>query len=249
MIGIENKISNIKSKIAEKFFFSRNPVILWSGGLESTVILFLARQILANVHILQFRSGMRPEQLKFSDDLIKKENLKVFVYQPFQRFVVPSGNSVALVEDYSIGSGSLPLVRDVVHDDDHCLIDTAKAPKTDTFPFPFDTAIVGWLEGDKHEVLADFVFSEEIPIGDSLFFSPLVDYTKEEIREIAEHLNIPLSGFYQTGDERLDTGNFLACSRCFTPNEEVFCPKDKKYIKGMFWEPDAMLNAFRERLN
>jgi len=60
----------------------KRAVLWWSGGADSTLILALLREQPINFDILQVRYAWSKEQKRYSDDLIREWDLKVFDYPP-----------------------------------------------------------------------------------------------------------------------------------------------------------------------
>lgn len=224
----------------------KSPVLFWSGGRDSSLLLFLILGILPSIPVIQFRTDWRKEQKVYSDDLIAEKDLSVISFQPVDRSVLPSGENFVLVDDYLINGERFPVIRDIVHSDDFCTLDYSKKTTND-FPFVYDLAIVGWKKSDKQEVLGETVLPRNIRVGTTDFFAPLFDYTDEEVQAMCDELKIKLSGFYADGDERKDTGNFVGCCNCFKDEEKVFCPKEQKEIHSHKWNKEAALKAFQSR--
>jgi len=247
---MKEKIQKLRDDLKGLFELENNNlVLLWSGGSDSTLLLYLAREINPDVHIVQYRSDLTDEQVAFSDSVISSLDLKVITYAPVKRFFLRAENQISMISDYSIRDSFLAIIRDCIDDESVCGFDFNAAPKTDRYEFPFVYALVGWRKDDAHAVLGNYDFKEQTEIGGRLFVAPLFDWTKEEVLQASKVLNIPLNEFYSTGNERLDTGNQLCCTRCLSSDEKVFCPKVQKEIDSVKWSPEASLTEFRNRFS
>jgi len=256
MTGPSEKLDRLSSALQAIVLEAALPVLLWSGGADSTLLVYLMQKIAPETAIVQFRDEWREEQIRFSDSVIKDLKLKVYVYAPADRFLVPAsedGEELALVSDYSIGDAVLPFVRDIVFDRRACVLDLAGAPRTPAMAFPYDAVITGFRSTDTHFAMGDnFRMHPKTIFAARLFAAPLFDWTRENVLDACRELQIPLSEFY-TGerDDRFDTGNLLACDRCVSKPDgtSVFCHKSGGDVTAAGWDKQKTLESFRKRFD
>lgn len=233
---------DIKSRVEN----ANKTVLLWSGGKDSNLILEIIRLEKLEVQIMQFRPDWRKSQKAWVDQQIIEKDLSVISPMPVDRFVVQTGQNIALVDDYLINGQRIPIIRDAVHSDFSCILDISKERCAEV-PFPYDLVLTGWKKGETHAVLGDFELSQSEMVGNAEFYSPLFDLTDEEVFGLCAYLDVALPEYYKTDGETGDTGNILACSECLKGADEVICPKLQRTIRGHSWDREKVLEQFQER--
>lgn len=219
------RVAHLLDNIGER------PVLWWSGGLESTLLLAMLRENGQEFDIVQMREGWTRTQKKKSDELIIKWNLKVFSFPPSNVTLV--GNLTAVM-DYA----GTPMLKDVI-EGTQCLADIGKHTMHQ-MPFQWDCHIVGSREEDRH-------FDRQIVFAERWdnFYAPLFKWTRDEVKEALRERGLDDTD----ADEQSDTGNLSACHNCVKGTGQVWCPADKKYIDSVVWNPDDNLQQFLARWN
>lgn len=236
---------DIKSRVEN----ANKTVLLWSGGKDSNLILEIIRLEKLEVQIMQFRPDWRKSQKAWIDQQIIEKDLSVISPMPVDRFVVQTGQNIALVDDYLINGQRLPIIRDAVYSEFSCILEISKERCAEV-PFPYDLVLTGWKKGETHPILGDFELSQSETVGNAEFYSPLFDLTDEEVFGLCAYLDVALPGHYgsnYTDYEKGDTGNILACSECLKGADEVICPKLQRTIRGHSWDREKVLEQFQER--
>ena len=245
---VAENLKALRERLALMMAAAAALVLLWSGGMDSTLLLFLAREI-KEIPVIQFRDRLTGKQLLYSDRLFRELKLKIITYAPFDRYFIPAddegGGGLTLVDEYRVGAGRIPVLRDLVHADDLCALDAGNDARTEEFVFPFDLALTGWRIDDGHGALDGIRVPDKMIVGHALFFSPLYAFSRDEVREMSLRAGVPEDENY--GDAFFDTGNFAACARCLEGAGRVFCPKKQKEISGFKWNKNEALRAFRAR--
>jgi hypothetical protein len=237
------KLEKARAEIKTAISGARNPVVFWSGGLDSTLLLFLCLEVKKDIPVIQFRNQWTPAQKKFSDSLIRSLNLKVLTLTPFRSFYIPKNErEVFRVDDYKIDGELFPVIRETVFDAAHCALSERLATTLD-FEGEFDLILSGQLDSDK-PLFEGF----SLPPSRGRVCAPLHELDKIQVALITDYLNLPVNQFNRTGDEAYDTGTLQACTNCFSGAEkEVFCPKRGAAIPVLQWERKNTLFEFAER--
>lgn len=207
--------------------------VFLSGGVDSLVLLHLVCQI-QPIPVISFLEDFSKSQIKKLEEVILKYDLTLYSYPPNNRYFVPNGNGISLIDEYGFSSETIPVVRDLEDSDTGCLAELSRRRLPD-FSFGFDTVLTGILKSDLHPLFGNTM--EEIKIQDNVtFVSPLWDWSKGEVQEKAEEFG--LTEYVEEDDLRI-------CSKCLYG--ETFCPKEKRIIPGISWNPDLNLQLFREK--
>lgn len=222
----------------------QTPALLFSGGMDSTLILTLLRQENIPVDIVTFgRDLMGKKQKARMDALIRAWDLKIVAYPPAKRSFIGDGENISAVFDYVVGDVLTPNVKDVV-DGDRCIADI-QGMELHCSPVKWDCVITGTRADDEHYATAGLTTTAEWKVGDTTFISPLFDWTREEVQAALKAQGLP----YTEVEDDEDTGNLVGyCTKCLSAVEgEVFCPKDQIYIPAMGSNLVLNLAEFRKR--
>ena len=217
----------------------KNPVLLWSGGMDSTLILAMMIEAKIPFDIVQFgRETWTREQKYRADSMIKEHNLKVFNYAPRRVSFVGEGDEISLVREYAFMGTTFPLVSDVIEGD--TCIASLDGHKAYAPPMKWTTVIIGSRKDDKHYVSNRAVPAERLTLGETEFYAPLYDWTRDEVKAELSRRGMDAS----EAEEREDTGNISLCTKCLH-GVETFCPKENSMIPAVQWDRTANLQAFR----
>ena len=217
----------------------KKPVLFWSGGLDSTLLLARLRKQPYPFDIVQIRDFWTKEQLKRADSLIKKWNLQVFSYPAAAVSLIGQGDDLTAVFEYAVGTARIPMLRDVIKGE-RCIAElqgmTMQMP-----PMDWNLFLVGSRRDDKHYAMDKVIPSESWQIGGVEFYAPLFEMTRAEV--IAE---LKMRGLdADEVDEQVDGGNLALCSNCLN-GVDAFCPKENKVIPPVDWSRERNLENFRE---
>jgi hypothetical protein len=227
---------------------TKNPAVLFSGGRDSAVLLAMLLMAFGKdkLRVIQFRSDFTPQQKRYTNELMKLWDFSIMSFQPSNRFLIPSGDGLALVDDYRLNGEILPVVRDFVHNSKICGLELSEF-KTPDINYPFDVTFVGWRKTDDFSLLGDFQPPKEVVIGGSRFYAPLYDLSDEDIAECQKFFNVPFDDFYESKDPAISTNSIVACHNCISNQSPVFCPKSQETIPNINWDKQGNLDKFQQR--
>jgi 3'-phosphoadenosine 5'-phosphosulfate sulfotransferase (PAPS reductase)/FAD synthetase len=202
-----------------------SPVLAWSGGSDSTLLLHLMLELNLDFSILTFHHLWTREQRQFVVDTVARKQLTVFFYSPVN--INYTGKYVTA--GYMMGNTLIHTVMDHVPAE-NCGLDVGRAAVKDSRLQPgylWDLTIVGTKRTDRHELVDQFNFKDE---GGHRFIKPLWDWTDAEVKDEAASRGYELDQRpYPVGD----TGSYIACMACMDTKERVYCPKAKQMITGI----------------
>jgi hypothetical protein len=139
-----------------------NPVVLWSGGKDSTAMLHLIRyEVGANLPVIQWREPRFRSRYAFSDRLANAWDLEMYDYAPMD-YMLTDGFDIEtgaprfdFVKLYQFGQKALalclgteePKADELASGRYLCGLDALRRP-TGTFNFPWDGAFHGQKSAD-----------------------------------------------------------------------------------------------------
>lgn len=218
----------------------KNPVLLWSAGLDSTLILAMLIEADIPVDIVQFgREMWTREQKKRADELIRKWDLKVFGYPPAQFSYIGNGEELSLVREYAFMGATMPMVSDVI-EGERCGI-TLGEYKAYAPPMKWRTVLIGSRKDDTHYAFEGQVIpSDRWIVGETEFYAPFYDKSREWVKAELALRGLP----YEEVSDDADSGNIALCTKCLQ-GVETFCPQEQKMIPPIQWSPAQNLAAFQ----
>ena len=236
-----------REKIREALEGARNPVVLCGFGKDSMLLLYLAREVVPNIPVLWFRQDLMSSQRAFAESVIRDWNLTVCGYAPRERYYLPTSSGLTLINEYSIGGASLPVLVDV-REGRRCglKIDRTRTP---LFAYPWDVSLVGWKSSDGHELLGVNPFPPDgFPMDGTRFYAPLRHMTDEGVWEAIYREDVPYDRRrYDARDDMADPDSLLVCTRCLGGEGNIFCPELQQRIPVFDWNRQGALTRFRER--
>jgi hypothetical protein len=230
------KLTIAKRIIQHALEGARAPIVCWSGGKDSQLLLRLVAEFKPDIQILYFRSP-DPKRRRWAEQFIADSDLTAYSWLPADRYFLPGGH---LVEEYSFGNMRLPLVTDIA-EGDRCVLEIPQQ-FVEHVAYPFDVTFVGVKDSDEHPLLGQGYWQ---PDGDGCF-APLRHMTDEEVWQAIRDLEIPVEEAVYDGSESQDPS---FCTRCLSDDPEVFCPAAGKVIPRFDWNGPAALSAFHQRFH
>lgn len=232
MIQTREKIATILSE-------ATNPVVLLSGGKDSVLLLFLAREIRPDLGIIWWQTG---SNAKFVKRLIVDWNLHVLSYAPSAQYMLGGQGRLSQVSEFAWGENRFPVVTDVIDGDKCSLLSYDKTPNAF---HTFDCALVGWKATDRHWLIGDASFPppDGVKLGMTSFFAPLRDWTDGQVWAATRALGLPYDKEVYDGG----TDEISLCTKCYTSDAPVcYCPLKKTTVKvnSMNWDVKSFRQQF-----
>lgn len=231
-------IERAKQVIADALRGARSPIVCWSGGKDSQLLLRLVAERRPDIPILYFRSA-DPVRRKWPEQFIADSGLTAYSWEPRDRYVLPGPSGMLLVEEYSFGHMTVPIVSEISKGD-RCCIDVLKGTLLPYVSYPFDVTFVGVKDCDEHPILGKSYWQAD---GDGCF-APLRHMSDEEVWQAIREMEIPVEEAVYDGS--VPDGPSL-CTGCLETTGDVFCPREQKVIPGYVWDSQARVSEFRTR--
>lgn len=205
--------------IAESLTTAQRPAVFVSFGKDSLLLLHLVRKINPDIPVYYFSD----ELSSFAADVIQEQNLTVMSYPPADRYLVPNGEGLALIDEYSIGNERVPVVSPIVAGE-NCKHGVPEL-RMPYFPFAHDVVFWGMKQGETCEAVGT-TFEREIQLGHSKFIAPLYEMTDRDVYEALETLEID----YPEKEDEMEL-----CNVCLDA------------IINSDWDQEAALAGFRQK--
>jgi hypothetical protein len=232
---------------------AERPAILTSFGKESVLLTQLVLDAGARPDLIFFRRDKRREQLEFAFSEIARLGLDVYDWAPADRYFLPRGtNAVALVDEYAYLDLTLPVLRDIEHDQTaQCVFDLDKT-RTTAFIGPWDTIFLGTRGIDTHEIIPEPRLVHILNGRDVSLVAPLYHLSEEDVwREIrARRIAYDVARYDESG---ADPDTLHMCVGCLkkpdSPGvvEKVPCHKIGGEIDLFEWDRAQAHAAFLQR--
>lgn len=197
---------------------AKHPILAWSGGKDSQLLLFLLREIYGEFPVLVFPHWW--DNKDFVAKMVKEWDLVAYTYRPNHIYASPDH----VISYYQVGKNLLPVITDVLNFD-KCGLDrlniSGRVPH-----FEWDLVITGSKSCDSHKLVPKLQFPDDI-------YTPLWDWTDGEVHNAIDELGVPVdTRIYIGGQEKYDTGNWSGCLACQTTGK-AWCFKANKEINGV----------------
>jgi hypothetical protein len=100
---------NLLQTITEALAPAQSPAVLCSFGSDSTLLLHFARQVRPDIAVYYFGDTL-PELAR---QMVLRNDLTIYSYAPADRYLVPVGERVVLVDEYAVNGVRVPMVSKV----------------------------------------------------------------------------------------------------------------------------------------
>ena len=235
---IESLIENARRLIGEQLAVSQSPAVLWSGGEDSQLLLWLVREWKRDVPVIHFRSLPSETKHAFADRIIAEWGLPLSDVPRVGVDVVANGDEVNLIEEYAVSPKFhlyLPLENEPgrpVDRDSTCAIRVLNEKRGGIGRISerlHDVVFIGHHAEDGDLVLGLLEPKESVSQGaDVQMIYPLVSWTKADVRAASKLLGVPQNDARYAGDLTVNSDYFPLCVECLKPGrteEEITCPK------------------------
>lgn len=228
-----NALDKAREIIANALNGAKFPIVLWSGGKDSQLLLKLVNDV-AETPALWFRSSDTGRN-KFAEQFIADSGMTAYSWEPTARYVLLNGDGFSLAEEFSFGHRKLPVISDI-ETGERCIANLSKQ-RVAYVNYDFDVTFAGVKACDSHPLV-------KAPRG---FVYPLWEMSDAEVIEAIRELEIPIEESVYDGS---DTDSIRFCTRCLTQgSDKVFCPDAQREISRFNWNPQAALSAFNARFS
>lgn len=215
---------------------AKSPVVAWSGGRDSTVLLHMAREIMSDIAIVWFKQNVSHEWERWCESIITAWDLTVFTYPASDTYYLPNSEGLTLIDEYSFGSARMPVLTDI-SGGAQCGAKISRGALP-SFPYPWDVTLTGYRQSDHHSVLGYNFFPENgMQCGNTRLVTPLREWTNDDVARAYQRLGLSVPP-----DDCLPR-----CTNCLTGTGKVWCPEANAFIDSIKWEPTERLNEFRSR--
>lgn len=220
--------------IREALSRTKTPVVAWSAGKDSQVMLHLIRQVRQDIPVLHLRGFADETKHDFAEDEIGRMGLLLIEPQPCSRDIVARGDHVEVIETYLLteqASLYFPIESEPDHvpsPRSHCAIEKINQP-TSNEPLDVDCVFIGHRSSDADPVHGPIPLrSDTAEASGVLFVYPLRAWTEANIWEASELLSIPQNkARYERNEMAANADYFPMCVECLKPTdkESITCPK------------------------
>lgn len=209
---------NPRAYIKEVLASAKNPALMLSFGKDSVLLLKYAQDAGFNGTIYHWGN----ELSDFAEDFILSNDLTVFSYAPVDRYLLPSGDGLALIDEYALNNHRVPTVRDVVKGDkcDHGVLKQT----TSAFRFPHSVTLWGYRAVDDVPVIG-MTLAKEIEVGGTKFIAPLYEMSDAQVYAELDELGLSYE----------------------EDNSVEFCDHCLDVINNSNWDREESLTSFRQR--
>lgn len=222
-----------------------NPVIYFSGGKDSMVMLHLAISRGPILPVILHREPWQTRKYAFAESIIRNWELKAYDYPPLKVNLWQGKGIVAFTNFYQIGGNAegpkfLALPKNIIESDSPsalCGRDDILSRPVGTFSYPWNLALVGHKSSDVDQIagsvpLATTFVDNFDSQGPNICF-PLANWSDDDVWDYIDQFAVP----YQTDryvnrreveNKSHNSDYFEACIRCVdrrNEEQEVYCPK------------------------
>lgn len=230
---------NFQDKLIDTFRFIqritldyKNPVILWSGGKDSMVMLNILRT--RSLPVILYRHPEFPEKYEFADRIIKDWGLDIYEFKPYTVRLQDVNGTTEMVWCYKLSesrfimlpTNMLPIDEDKPF---KCGL-TFKADPTQIVNFPWDVMFIGHKSCDVDPTRGSVELHTQLKVNEQcadLAF-PLKDWTHEDIWEYSKEYDVPIQDtryeqidgkWQEKTDKTLNPDCLPICIRCVDKND------------------------------
>jgi len=238
-----------KSLIDKILSFHNYPVISWSGGKDSMVLLHLMRSMgHTKIPLYIWKEPWQPFKYDFQNKVISDWNLLCYTWHPYMSAFQQNGSEFELQNEYIFGTNNkITCPSGIVEPDFNdksapwvCSIEMLNRPKQLTLNVNWDLVFIGHKGCDSDPILGGDVGTRiDAKYGNHATLAfPLKDWSHEDIWAYHEAHDVPwdtgryekVYGVYrEKPDKRKNVDYVHACTNCIdkrnAPHSRCYCPK------------------------
>ena len=233
---------------------SANPVVLWSGGKDSTAMLHLIRhKVGAKLPVIQWREPRFRHRYAYSDMLAQEWDLEMYDYAPLG-YALTDGYDIEtgiprfdFIKLYQIGAKSLalclgteePQPEELASGRYLCGLEALRRP-TGTFNFPWDAAFHGQKSADVDLIKGQVPLAQDalVQAGVPTQYYPMRHWSDADVWNYLEAEGVPndetryekADGVWRhRKDKSANSDYYPVCWNCVNRHlgGTVWCPKNQ----------------------
>jgi 3'-phosphoadenosine 5'-phosphosulfate sulfotransferase (PAPS reductase)/FAD synthetase len=262
-MSLDEKIKDTLEFIAKCFAEFQRPVLLWSGGKDSMVLLYLLKSMKRIPPVLFFEEPKFPRKFAFAHRIIESLNLEVHDYPPVRMSMLYGKNGIpSHVAEYHTGSKyTIILPRNIIEYEDGdreylCGLEFLSRPTT-TYPFPWDLLLIGHKDVDEDQIFGRVPLKTRTVVRDEgpAYAFPLKNWTHDDVWDYTDSFGVPVQQSRYDQATRTEwkikyynSDYFPLCIRCVDARRagtQVSCPRFERSLVNI----SEQVRRFDEKLD
>jgi hypothetical protein len=249
-----NKLDQAIQSISKSLSLSKSPVVAWSGGKDSMVLLDIIKNKMGvKTPVILFREPWQPRKYQFQDSIIRDWELECYSWHPFHSAFQQTGGEFEVQHYYRFDTTVVTCpsgITEIVEGKPWaCAIDMANRPKQHSLVTGWTDVFIGHKACDSDPIYggdAGTRIDVRIVPGQATMHFPLKNWTHDDIWEYIVQNNLPWdkdryevssdSKFTERKDKTSNADYINACVACVDKRSDaakfVYCPKYKGYIEN-----------------
>ncbi len=261
---LADKVDLSLELICEHLDRAETPIVMWSGGRDSQVLLWLTRVVDPTLPVFFFREPFQPEKFRFTNEIARVWNLDVRTVTPAAVDLVGQGDFLEILNLIEVAPDTYFYLPTGVNDaqaptaDWECGCEILAKPKARTQEWCWDTAFIGQRDDDVDPLQgAAPLPAVSVMLGPVKLVYPLKHWTEADIWEATRQYFIPqnfnryepFDEFREMKDRRANPDYMDICMECLKhgDSETVICPKVGTAVARVGQGVDYEGNAARWR--
>ncbi len=235
---MKQKVEAALQYINAKLKAATTPVVCWSSGKDSQVLLYLTRQVQPEIPVVYFQLTDDARKDAFVNELAGMWDLRLITLQPVARDLAANGSHTEVLHFFQLGQVLMHVgMQSSASQKTNpiCAIEQHLAP-TSNDEIETDLILHGHKSCDRDNMYGPVrLKSDSFQFGRTELCYPLRDWTDEDIWAATDYLNIPQNWrrYDRKTKEKLpsDVWNndyYPLCTNCLQPGQTgktVVCPK------------------------